>query len=152
MPSDFSYCIRPATVSDVPQLCAMEKECFSDPWSEAAFLSFTAGTGPFATDLLTDGDGTLLGYVCLVKCTPEWEIANVAVSPAFRRRGLGQTLISHVLRSSREEGAQTLYLEARASNAPALSLYEKNGFVRVGTRTKYYVHPCEDAVLMTLRL
>ena len=42
-----------------------------------------------------------------------------------------------------------LTLEVRESNAPAIALYSRFGFVRVGERKNYYSDPAENALLMT---
>ena len=77
----------------------------------------------------------------------EGGINNIAVDPGFRRSGVGTALLSGLIRAGTEEGLSRLCLEVRASNTAAVSLYEKNGFHRVGARRGYYTAPKEDAVL-----
>jgi ribosomal-protein-alanine N-acetyltransferase len=80
------------------------------------------------------------------------ELANVAVTPRLRGRGLGSHLLSRVLEVARERGIDTLFLEVRASNARALDLYRRFGFADVGRRKGYYERPREDALIMAARL
>ena len=74
---------------------------------------------------------------------------NIAVAPEARRRGVADALLS-VLTSFGRDNLAVLMLEVRASNLPAVALYEKHGFAAVGRRKNYYEAPKEDAVLMTL--
>ena len=79
----------------------------------------------------------------------EGYIGNVAVRPAYRRRGIADALLQGLEKLGRERELSFLTLEVRAGNAPAIALYEKNGYARVGRRPGYYDHPKEDAILMT---
>ena len=79
----------------------------------------------------------------------EGYIGNVGVRREFRRRGAADRLLEALDRCAAELGLSFLTLEVRAGNAPAISLYEKHGYVRVGLRPAYYSNPKEDAVLMT---
>ena len=79
----------------------------------------------------------------------EGYIGNVAVRPAYRRRGIAGALLQALETLGREKALSFLTLEVRAGNAPAIALYEKNGYACVGRRPDYYDHPREDAILMT---
>lgn len=141
--------ITPMTSSHLPAVAALEKLCFpADPWSENIFRS--ALDSPDTAILLAEGeDGALLGYAVLYTVLDEGNLDNIAVAPEYRRRGVADALLSAVVGFSRERLAR-LFLEVRASNAPAIALYRKHGFVEVGRRKHYYTAPREDAVLMTL--
>ena len=91
----------------------------------------------------------MLGYVGMMFVLDEGYISNVAVAPAFRRRGIADALIAELLRRADALSLSFVTLEVREHNIPAISLYENNGFVRVGLRKNYYQKPCENAVLMT---
>ena len=82
----------------------------------------------------------------------EGYIGNVAVRPAFRRRGIADALLDALETLGRERELSFLTLEVRAGNAPAIALYEKNGYAQTGRRPGYYDHPKEDAILMTYYL
>ena len=90
-----------------------------------------------------------MGYALLMTLFEEGEVLNVALHPDYRGRGLSKHLMQALLLAAKEKGAQILYLEVRASNAPARSLYEQFGFSVVGVRKDYYSLPREDALLMT---
>ena len=93
--------------------------------------------------------GALLGYAVLSTVLDEGSLDNIAVAPHARRQGIADALLSALTAFGREH-LTCLMLEVRASNAPAIALYEKHGFAAVGRRKNYYDAPREDAVLMTL--
>ena len=141
--------IVPMTAAHLPQLAALEKLCFpADPWSEELFRD--ALDSPHTAILLAQReDGTILGYAVLSVVLDEGNLDNIAVAPAARRRGVADALLRALTGFGREH-LSVLMLEVRASNAPAIALYEKHGFNPVGRRKNYYNAPREDAVLMTL--
>lgn len=143
------YRIVPMTAAQLPAVAALEKVCFpADPWSEALFQA--ALDNPSMAVLLALGEGGgLLGYAVLSVVLDEGSLDNIAVAPEHRRRGVAEALLSALTGFSREKLA-VLMLEVRASNVPAIALYEKHGFAAVGRRKNYYDAPKEDAILMTL--
>nr|WP_308505642.1 ribosomal protein S18-alanine N-acetyltransferase [uncultured Agathobaculum sp.] len=129
-------------------LAEIEKACFHAPWS-ADMLREELGKGIF---LVAEQDGAAVGYVGCQTVLDEGYITNVAVSPDCRRQGIGRALIAELTERAKRAGLAFVTLEARASNAPAITLYEGAGFRRVGVRKNFYTAPAEDAVLMTLFL
>lgn len=129
-------------------LAEIEKACFHAPWS-ADMLREELGKGIF---LVAEQDGAVAGYVGCQTVLDEGYITNVAVSPDCRRQGIGRALIAELTERAKWAGLAFVTLEARASNAPAITLYEGAGFRRVGVRKNFYTAPAEDAVLMTLFL
>ena len=125
---------------------ALERICFSAPWSEAELLASSAL--PNAIYISAFCDKEYSGYAGMYTVEDEGEINNIAVFPAFRRRGVGDALVRALFEAGRAAGLRRLTLEVRASNGAALALYEKNGFYRVGLRRGYYTAPKEDAVLL----
>ena len=73
---------------------------------------------------------------------------NIAVHPDYRRQGLGEKLVEELVTVLHAAGNTCLTLEVRVSNAPAVSLYEKTGFSRIGLRKNYYRNPKEDALIL----
>lgn len=102
--------------------------------------------------LVAEQDGAVAGYVGCQTVLDEGYITNVAVSPDCRRQGIGRALIAELTERAKRAGLAFVTLEARESNAPAITLYEGAGFRRVGVRKNFYTAPAEDAVLMTLFL
>ena len=146
-----SFRIVPMTAVHLPQVAALEKVCFpADPWSEALFRDALECPG---TVLLVaeKEDRAVLGYAVLSAVLDEGNLDNIAVAPSSRRRGVADALLSALTDIGRTR-LSVLMLEVRASNLPAIALYEKHGFVPVGRRKDYYHSPREDALLMTLDL
>ncbi len=132
----------------ITALAHIEKACFGAPWSEDGLREELEN--PLALFLVAEQeDGTVCGYIGCQVVLDEGYITNVAVAPAFRRQGVGKALVQALLRKTAQQKLSFVTLEARASNAPAITLYEQAGFVPVGTRKQYYAAPREDAVLMT---
>jgi ribosomal-protein-alanine N-acetyltransferase len=94
------------------------------------------------------GGSGIVAYVCFWIVFEELRLMNLAVDPAWRRRGLATALVRHALREGAKQGTVRATLEVRASNAAARSLYEKLGFRETARRASYYTNPVEDAVLM----
>lgn len=136
------------TAEHIPQITAIERACFTDPWSEHLFRDVLQNDA--AVMVVAEGeDSTVLGYAELQVVLDEGTVGNVAVAPAYRRQGVADAMLSAFTSFARARLA-FLTLEVRASNAPAIALYRKHGFRAVGRRKNYYHAPQEDAILMTL--
>jgi ribosomal-protein-alanine N-acetyltransferase len=138
----------PAARAHVPQVSAIEQACFSDPWSEASFRQAVDNPGVFFRVATEGAGGQVVGYVVAWFAAGEGEIANVAVAPSGRGRGIGGLLLDAAIAAAGEHGAEALYLDVRESNARARSLYGSRGFVEVGRRRRYYRRPAEDAIVL----
>jgi ribosomal-protein-alanine N-acetyltransferase len=123
-----------------------EVELTDNPF--ARFLTAHIGNAGQASEVSRE----LVGYVCFWVVFEELRMMNLAVAPHVRHRGIGRWLLQQAITTGLEQGARRALLEVRASNNPALALYEQAGFSRSGARTKYYTNPVEDAVLMELEL
>ena len=134
----------------LPAIAALERQCFSDPWS-VEMLRSELPDDSHEFLLAVEGE-ELLGYVGLMTVLDEGYLSNVAVSPEYRRQGIAEALLTALLARARARKLSFVTLEVRAGNTPAQALYRKLGFQEVGVRRAYYEHPKEDAVLMTLFL
>lgn len=142
--------IVPMTQTHVPQIAALEKHCFSDPWSEASIAFET--DNPLSLWLVDERDGTVVGYVGSQTVPPESDVMNLAVAPEHRRQGIGRALMERLCECLRSRGTESLTLEVRVSNSAACALYRDMGFAEVGRRKGYYVNPKEDALIMRKEL
>jgi len=142
------YEIVPMDRSHIRQIAALERECFSQPWSEQ--LLEDALFDPQASFIVAeDGEeGNVLGYAGLHAVLDEGYIDNIAVIPDARRHGVASALLDVFCRFGAAKLA-FLTLEVRASNAAAIGLYEKYGFRQEGLRPDFYQKPKEDALIMT---
>lgn len=135
--------MRPEHVAQVAEL---EKLCFSAPWSENAVRGEL--TNPLSLWIVAvDGD-TVAGYIGSQSVMGEADMMNVAVSPAYRRQGIAEKLVVTLAEKLTAQNVSSLTLEVRASNEPAIALYEKLSFVQVGRRPNYYTKPKEDALIL----
>jgi ribosomal-protein-alanine N-acetyltransferase len=147
---DAPFRIRSAALADSAALVAIERRCFSDPWSEPSFREALATDWTFG--LVADTDRGIAGYLIGREAAGSGEILNLAVAPEFRRRGIGGELLEEGLLEFQERGAHEVFLEVRESNHSAQSLYLARGFRPVGQRTSYYRNPREDALVLRLAL
>lgn len=142
--------IRKMMPEDVRQVAAIERDEFSQPWSEQGFLDSLDNPDTLflvAEDAAMD-ESRILGYVGMYCALDEGEITNVAAAQQARRRGVGKALIGELLRQAKERGICRIILEVRVSNTPAIRLYEGMQFYKVGTRKGFYDFPKEDAGIM----
>lgn len=141
------YEIVPMDRSHLESIAALERQCFSAPWSVSMLEEELFN--PQASFLVAEGeDGQVLGYAGLQVVLDEGYIANIAVAPQWRRQGLAGELLEVYCRFAQAHLA-FLTLEVRASNEAAIALYVKHGFVQAGFRMNYYQDPKEDALIMT---
>jgi [ribosomal protein S18]-alanine N-acetyltransferase len=139
--------IRPATAADVPAMRRIEAQApTAAHWSESEYERIFAGNPPRLALVILDDD-TVQGFLVANQIGPEWELENIVVATGARRRGLASALLGHFLDVLKQRGAESVYLEVRASNAAARFLYGKYGFAETGRRRHYYRYPDEDAVL-----
>ena len=138
--------IRTMTEPDCAVVAGLEKEIFSMPWSEEGFRS--AVLMPQNVFLVAEEAGEICGYLGMYASIDEGEITNVGVAPSFRNRGIGWKLVQAALGMAKQQDLAQVVLEVRVSNASAIHLYEKCGFVNVGIRKGFYKQPKEDAYIM----
>lgn len=137
--------------SHIPALAALEKECFSQPWSETGLS--TELQNDTAVFLVAENEqGEPLGLLGMHHILDECDIAQVAVRQDCRRQGVGFWLLSAAADYAAKNGVVRLMLETRQSNEPARTLYQKFGFVEDGYRPRFYEAPVEDAVLYSYYL
>jgi len=142
-----SYQVVPMDRSHLKEMAALERLCFSTPWTEAMLeQELYQDTASYL--VAEDESGRVLGYAGLHVVLDEGYIDNVAVLPDYRRQGIARRLIEVFCRFG-EANLAFLTLEVRASNEAAIALYEHLEFAPVGHRKAYYEKPKEDAVLMT---
>ncbi len=137
--------IRTMTLTDLDDVIKIEQLCYSPPWKKEHFIHEIHS--PVSFPFVVTVNGLLAGYLCLMSLFEEAQIMNITVADQYRGRGLAHILIDFAIKTATEKGADNLVLEVRESNTAAISLYEKNGFIRYFVRKKYY-EGLEDAILM----
>ena len=129
--------------SHISAVAELERQNFSDPWPDIAVRGEL--TNKLALWLVALEDGEVVGYVGSQTVLQEADMMNIAVADSHRRRGIAKMLVEELIR---QLDAYQLTLEVRASNAPAIALYEALGFQQVGLRKNYYRKPKEDALIL----
>ena len=138
--------IIPMTQAHISRIAELETICFTDPWPDAAIRSELEN--PLSYWLVAvDGDRVVV-YIGSQSVMGEADIMNVAVDPAYRRMGIAKELLATLQHDLCAREVYSLTLEVRASNTPAIMLYDSLGFVQVGRRPHYYHKPKEDALIL----
>ena len=150
---------------DIKQISEMEMKYFSSPWSEASIGHYAeAGNTIFIvarSDEDYDGAGPMedgyvpkkvVGYAAVLCAADEGNLVSIAVDEDCREMGIASELLDITYEMAAERGVSSINLEVRESNIPAISLYEKEGFEKVGKRPSFYRNPTEDALLYIKQL
>lgn len=140
--------IREMTWFDLDQVMVIENENFSVPWTENGFFTYLMREDALFL-VAEDEEGTIWGYIGVIIAVDEGDITNVSVKKEVQGQGIGTALIEELIRCMKEREVQTIFLEVRQSNAPAIALYEKMGFEKMGIRKNYYTDPTEDGITMS---
>ena len=143
---------RPLSPPDLNQVMRIEADVYPFPWTRGNFEdALRAGYMAWA---LFDGTQTMVTYAIAMLAVDEAHLLNLSVARGFQRQGYGWKMLEWIAQCSRDYGARTLMLEVRPSNEPALRLYQRYGFERIGVRPGYYpaAGGREDAVVMRVAL
>ncbi|MCU7941264.1 MAG: ribosomal protein S18-alanine N-acetyltransferase [Candidatus Thiodiazotropha sp.] len=144
--------LRPMQVEDLPQVMAIEEAVYPHPWTLGIFQDcLRVGYCCWVVNL----DQQVIGYGVMSVVIDESHILNICIDPKWQGKGLAIKLIRRLLKIARQHGAETVYLEVRVGNKPAIGLYKKLGFVEIGQRRDYYPdrnQSREDALMMSLEL
>lgn len=130
-------------MTDAEKIHLLEKECFSDPWSITSIENQLSSEQTIF--MIHEENGEAAGFALGTQVCGEAELYRIAVSDKFRRRGIGERLLTDFLEQCRKRGAGKVFLEVRSRNIPAISLYEKAGFEKIAVRKGYYGD--DDAVI-----
>ena len=130
--------------SDATELEALDRECFSVPWSEASFVE--EAENDLATYYVCKDEDKIVAYGGYWKVYDEGQITNIAVLPQYRKRKIASRLLERIIADCNEYNR--IILEVRESNIPAICLYEKYGFKKVGIRKNFYHSPTENGITM----
>ena len=138
--------IRKMQPEDLAEVCKIEKDNFSLPWSEKSFLESMERDDTVFLVALEDED--VAGYIGCYCIAGAGEITNVAVKASHRRKGIGGKLLQKLYEKGAALDTQEYFLEVRESNEAAIGLYLRQGFVKEGIRKNFYEKPVENAVIM----
>ena len=140
-----TFDILPFSHDHLDAVEALEKRCFSDPFSRSMLESALTNERAFAFVALSGGE--VAGYLELYDSVDSLYVCSIETAPEFRRMGLADLFLEKTDEVAEERKLPLIALEVRVSNAPAVALYEKHGYERVGIRRDYYAKPREDAAV-----
>lgn len=143
--------IRVLTEQDLDEVLDLERQGYSNPWSESVFRScFRENYRLWGIEI----SGQLAGYGVVAYLVDEAHLLNLCVARRHRKEGAGRLLFRHLIAQAARDGMSRLLLEVRQSNAPAIALYQGEGLERIGLRPGYYPDAGggEDAIVMALPL
>lgn len=148
--------IRRMSTADLPRAMEIAGNLKDAPhWAESAWVTALDEGAAQRRIVLVAADplsGTVEGFAVANLVPPQAELESIAVAGALQRKGVGRRLFARLAGDLRAEGIGEVLLEVRASNRATQGFYRALGFMESGRRTRYYVEPEEDAVLMRLRL
>lgn len=141
---------RNITDSDVEQIAELEKQIFSDAWTVKGISDTAQQSQAFIT--IAEENGEIAGYCIIYFVLDEAEIARIAISDKWRRKGVGRQLLDYTCVCCKEKQVERLLLDVRESNTGARAFYENYGFEIDGIRKNFYDMPKEHAVLMSMMI
>jgi ribosomal-protein-alanine N-acetyltransferase len=148
---------RQASAANIPAMMVLERQSSAaGHWSKRQYEDlFRNANSPRLSEayvlVAEDGEESgIIGFLVARKIDPEWELENVAVAEAMRRKGVGSRLLHDFISHAQNAGGTAIFLEVRQSNQDARALYGKHGFEENGVRKNYYSNPAEDAILYRL--
>ncbi len=135
-----------ATGTDISAIALIEKMCIPDGWSEKSFFDWIKNNNTVIFKAVTDGE--IIGFANGSWVLDEGELLNIAVCKEYRKNGIADKLFKALESFFAENGVNTIFLEVREKNFPAINFYEKQGFMKNGLRKNYYRTPTDNGVLM----
>jgi [ribosomal protein S18]-alanine N-acetyltransferase len=135
--------------ADLDAVLAIEEASFNNPTTRQWYESELQRPEVCFVVVIRTQEARVAGFCAFWRVVDQIHINNLAIDPAWRRRGLGRRLLAAVLAEAGAMGAPHVTLEVRRSNSAALALYEGAGFKIIGVRSGYYTHPIEDALILS---
>ncbi len=137
------------TISDLAEIANNLTSDFDEFWNSSILESEIKN--PFSQYIIAKINREIVGFAGVIDTVDQLEITNIVVRKNFRKKGIGNELLTELIKLAKENGKEKITLEVNNTNLAAIKLYEKNGFKNVGFRKKYY-NNTYDANIMTLKL
>lgn len=138
--------ILKADISDIPEIADLEERCIPDGWSEKSFLDWLKNENTVIFKAVLGGK--IIAFANGSWVLDEGELLNIAVSKNYRNMGIAKELFNFLEKYFKEKNIKKIFLEVREKNIPAISFYQKHGFIKNGLRKDYYKNPADNGVLM----
>lgn len=143
--------LRPMRRVDLKWVAAIEQAAYEFPWELATFRDcFNVGYGCWVSEKASQ----IISYGIVSVGAGESHILNLCVNPESQGKGYGRQMLQKLIEVAEGHYAETMFLEVRPSNGPAIKLYQQMGFNEIGTRKDYYPtrNGREDALVMARML
>lgn len=140
--------VRRLELRDLNAIERIERESYPTPWSRSMFAGELAKPSSISLGAYESDGSALVGYLVVSRYVDAWHVMNVAVTPAYRRRGIARLLLERLFEQTASDERRGYTLEVRVSNEGAIKLYQGLGFVARGVRRGYYTDNREDALIM----
>jgi len=144
---DYNISIVQLEEKHIPDIMKVEKASFTIPWSEKSFRDELNNS--IAVYFAAVCNNSAIGYIGMWQIAGQCDITNIAVLPEYRRHSVASALLTELITFCTSKALNPITLEVRKSNIPAISLYEKFGFKKIGERKKYYSDTGENALIMS---
>lgn len=141
---------RKMEMTDIPRVAELEKELFTDPWSENGIGETLQQANSFC--FVAENRDGVCGYLLVYYVLDECEIARIGVSQEMRRQGVASFLLHELVMFCHANSILHILLDVRESNEGARGFYQRSGFKEDGIRKNFYSDPKENAVLMSREL
>lgn len=139
--------IRAMSIDDLDRIVELEQQLFTTSWKKEDFL-YEIYENTFSFNFVLEVENIIIGYVGVWIMYEQSQITTIGIDKDYQRKGYAEVLMKEIIQFACEEGSEVMSLEVRVSNQPAISLYEKCGFVNQAVRKNYYQDNNEDAYLM----
>jgi [ribosomal protein S18]-alanine N-acetyltransferase len=140
--------LRKLKLRDLGVIEEIERASYPTPWSRSMFAGELAKPSSICLGAVDGEQDELVGYLIISRYVDAWHVMNIAVAPAYRRKGIARALMERLFEVTERDARRGYTLEVRVSNDAAISLYEALGFRARGIRRGYYTDNREDALIM----
>jgi ribosomal-protein-alanine N-acetyltransferase len=140
--------LRKLKLRDLGAIEEIERASYPTPWSRSMFAGELAKPSSICLGAVDGEQDELVGYLIISRYVDAWHVMNIAVAPAYRRKGIARALMERLFEVTERDARRGYTLEVRVSNDAAISLYEALGFRARGIRRGYYTDNREDALIM----
>ncbi len=139
--------ILPMTEADIEEISPNFQTEFDEFWNINNLKNDFQN--PNSTYFVAKLDNEIVGFAGFLNICDEANIMNIVTKINKRHLGIGSKLLSQLITSAHEQNCKSITLEVNEHNAPAIHLYEKFNFKRIGLRKKYYNNK-DNAIIMSI--
>lgn len=137
--------ISQMTLEDLEEIKDILQTEFDEFWKPSILKSELENTN--SKYIVAKENNIIVGFAGIILLPDDAEITNIVTKKNERKKGIGNLLLAKIIEMAKYE-RNNISLEVNEKNVPAIKLYEKYGFEKVGIRKKYY-NGIDNAIIMT---